>query len=152
MENNKRLQKYAFDDFTYVVNFKTYEDAVEFARENQGDLVEVGFTDGNDNPRPNKEANLMEAKKPFRVGLSAEYEILYSDHPKFQEMAEEVLEHLKVKENDIAPEDWLSDQNIAAGDRIIIIKDGELNTVTTRERIKYLMHGNLYELAVKIRN
>ena len=54
------------------------------------------------------------------------------------------------KENDVAPEDRIADQNIAAGDRIIILKDGEINTVTTKERIKYLMQGNLYEIAVKI--
>ena len=59
---------------------------------------------------------------------------------------------MKQKENDVLPEDWLSDQNIAAGDRIIIIKDGEVNTVTTRERIKFLMRGNVYEIAVKIAN
>ena len=67
-------------------------------------------------------------------------------------MAEVILEDMKQKENDVLPEDWLSDQNIAAGDRIIIIKDGEVNTVTTRERIKFLMRGNVYEIAVKIAN
>ena len=58
--------------------------------------------------------------------------------------------YLISKENDIAPEDWLADQNIATGDRIIVLRDGEVNTVTTRERIKFLMRGNLYELAVKV--
>ena len=57
---------------------------------------------------------------------------------------------MKVFENDVAPEDWLADQNNAKGDRIIILKNGEINTVTTKERIKYLMQGNLYELAVKV--
>ena len=84
-----------------------------------------------------------------RQGLDPEYKVLYSDDPKFQEMAEVLLEEMKKKENDVAPEDWLDDQNIAPGDRIIIVKNGEVNTVTTRERIKYLMRGNVYELAVK---
>ena len=47
------------------------------------------------------------------------------------------------------PEDILSDQNIAPGDRIIITDESGVNTVTTRERIKFLMRGNVYELAVK---
>ena len=57
---------------------------------------------------------------------------------------------MKRKENDVAPEDWLADQNIAPGDRIIILRDGSINTVTTRERIKFLMAGKLYEIAVKL--
>ncbi len=52
-------------------------------------------------------------------------------------------------ENDMLPEDILSDQNIAPGDRIIITDESGVNTVTTRERIKFLMRGNVYELAVK---
>ena len=89
-------------------------------------------------------------KKTFKVGLDPEYQVLYSYDERFQELAEQILEQMKEKENDVAPEDWLADQNIAQGDRIIIMKDGEVNTVTTRERIKFLMRGNLYELAVKV--
>ena len=58
----------------------------------------------------------------------------------------------KEADNDMFLEDILSDQNIAAGDRIIIVDDKKINTITTRERIKFLMGGNLYELAVKIGN
>lgn len=152
MKNNERLQKYEFDNYTLVTNFEEYNDAVNYAAEKGGELVEVGFTDGHDNPEPNSTGHLKELKKTFRVGLDPEYEVLYSDHPKFQEMAEVVLEEMKQKEDDTAPEDWISDQNIAHGDRIVIIKNGEINTVTTRERIKYLMRGNLYELAVRIPN
>lgn len=152
MSDTDRLQKYVFDEYTIVTNFEKYTDAVSYASSHQGELVEVGFTDGADNPLPDDSANLLESKRTFRVGLDPEYEVLYSDDEKFQEMAETILEHLKEKENDIAPEDWISDQNIAPGDRIIVIKDGEVNTVTTRERIKFLMRGNVYELAVKVQN
>ena len=152
MSNTDRLQKYVFDDYTIVTNFEKYTDAVSYASNHQGELVEVGFTDGADNPLPDDSANLLESQRTFRVGLDPEYEVLYSDDERFQEMAETILEHLKEKENDIAPEDWISDQNIAPGDRIIVIKDGEVNTVTTRERIKFLMRGNVYELAVKVQN
>lgn len=152
MENTERLQKYEFENYTIITNFETYNDAVDYASDKGGELVEVGFTNGHDNPEPNASGHLVELKKTFRVGLDPEYQVLYSDDAKFQEMAEVILENMKEKENDIAPEDWISDQNIAQGDRIIIIKNGDVNTVTTRERIKYLMRGNLYELAVRIEN
>lgn len=152
MEGNERLQKYEYDEYTVVTNFETYEDAVNYAAENHGELIEVGFTDGSDNPMPNTEGNLMAEKRTFRVGLDPDYKVYYSSDEGFQEMAENILEEMKKKENDVAPEDWIADQNIATGDRIIVVKDGEVNTVTTRERIKFLMRGNLYELAVKVPN
>lgn len=152
MENTEKLQRYEFDNYTIVTNFEEYNDAVNYATQKNGELLEVGFTDGADNPLPNSDGNLIGLQKTFRVGLDPEYEVLYSDDARFQEMAQKILEDMKEKENDIAPEDWLSDQNIATGDRIIIVKDGEVNTVTTRERIKFLMRGNVYEIAVKIPN
>ena len=149
MESTERLQRFAYDDYTVVTNFETFADAENYANEKGGELIEVGFTDGSDNPMSNTTGNLIADRKTFRVGLDPEYQVIYSDDPKFQEMAEIILEDMKEKENDVAPEDWIGDQNIAPGDRIIIVKNGEVNTVTTRERIKYLMRGNVYELAVK---
>ena len=152
MSNTERLQKYVFENYTYVTNFENFNDAVDYAANHEGVLEKVGFTDGADNPVSDSTGDLINSQRTFRVGLDPEYKVLYSDDEKFQEMAEVILEHLKEKENDIAPEDWMSDQNIAPGDRIIIIKDGDVNTVTTRERIKFLMRGNVYELAVKVQN
>ncbi len=150
--NTDRLQEYAYDDYKVVTNFETYNDAVQYANETGGEMIEVGFTDGSDNPMPNDTAKLMESQTPFKVGLDPMYEVLYSSDERFQEMAETILEDMKSKENDVAPEDWISDQNIATGDRIIVLRDGEVNTVTTRERIKFLMRGNLYEIGVKVPN
>lgn len=151
-DHKSRLQEYAYDDYKVVTNFETYEDAVKYAGESGGELIEVGFTDGSDNPMPNDKAQLIANKKPFRVGLDPEYDVLYSEDERFQDMAQAILVDIKEKENDIAPEDWLGDQNIATGDRIIVLKNGEVNTVTTRERIKFLMGGKLYELGVKVPN
>lgn len=147
-----RLQEYAYDDYKVVTNFETYDDAEQYARETGGEMIEVGFTDGSDNPMPNDTAKLMETRKPFRLGLDPMYEVIYSEDERFQEMAQNILEDMKEKENDVAPEDWIADQNIATGDRIIVLRDGEVNTVTTRERIKFLMRGNLYEIGVKVPN
>ncbi len=152
MENKERLQEYHYDDYKVVTNFETYEDAVQYAAETGGEMVEIGFVDGSDNPLADDTAQLMKIKKPFRVGLDPEYTVYYSEDEGFQEMAQNILEEMKELEDDTLPEDWIDDQNIATGDRIIIVKDGEINTVTTRERIKYLMRGNLYEIAVKLPN
>ena len=150
MENKERLQEYVYDDYKVVTNFETYEDAVHYAAETGGEMVEIGFVDGSDNPLADDTAQLMNIKKPFRIGLDPEYTVYYSEDEGFQEMAQNILEEMKELEDDTLPEDWIDDQNIATGDRIIIVKDGEINTVTTRERIKYLMRGNLYEIAVKL--
>ncbi|RNA60494.1 hypothetical protein D1631_18565 [Chryseobacterium nematophagum] len=148
--DTSRLQEYSFEDYKVITNFKTFEEAQAYASESNGELVEVGFTDQADNPLRDNSEHLIEKKIPFLVELPPEYTVIYSSNEAFQEWAAKVLEALKEKENDIAPEDWLSDQNIAPSDRIIILKNGELNTVTTRERIKYLMRGKVYEIAVKI--
>lgn len=150
MEKEERLQTYDYEQYTVVTNFETYTDAVNYAQENNGELVEVGFTDGSDNPMPNTEGNLIAEQRTFKVGLGEEYKVYYAEDEGFQQMAEDMLESLKKKEDDDTPEDWLADQNIAPGDRIVIVKNGEVNTITTRERIKFLMRGSLYELAVKV--
>ncbi|ODM51336.1 hypothetical protein [Elizabethkingia meningoseptica] len=148
--NKKKLQEYKLDDYKLVLNFATFVDAESFAKEHSGSLIEVGFTDGADNPLPDNTAKLIESRVVFKVGLPAGYEVLYSHDEKFQELAENILEAMKEKESDVAPEDWLADQNIAPDDRIIVLRDGSINTITTRERIKFLMRGNLYEVAVKL--
>ncbi|ACU07040.1 hypothetical protein FIC_00585 [Flavobacteriaceae bacterium 3519-10] len=150
MDKNERLQKYDYEEYTVVTNFETYDDVMAYAQEHNGEVTEVGFTDGSDNPMPNTDGNLMAEGRTFKVGLDKEYKVYYAQDAEFQTMAEDMLEKMKKKENDDSPEDWLADQNIAPGDRIIIVKDGEVNTVTTRERIKFLMRGSLYELAVKV--
>lgn len=150
MDKKERLQRYEFEEYTVITNFETYEDVINYAQEKSGEIIEVGFTDGADNPTPNTDGNLLAEKRTFKVGLAPEYKVFYSHDEGFQDMAEEILEEMKKQEDDTLPEDWLADQNIATGDRIIVTKDGEVNTVTTRERIKFLMRGNLYELAVKV--
>lgn len=150
--NTDRLQKYEFENYTIVTNFETYQDAVEYQASHGGEMLEVGFTDGADNPVPNDYARLMEIRRPFQVGLDSDYEVIYSDDERFQKMAMDIQERQRELSGEVLPEDYLADQNFADGDKLIILKDGEINTVTTRERIKFLMRGNLYELAVKIGN
>ncbi len=73
----------------------------------------------------------------------------YSYDETFQDLAKTLQYQKKEANSDMLLEDVLSDQNLA-GDRIIIVDNGVINTITTRERIKFLMGGNLYELGVKV--
>lgn len=81
-----RLQKYEFENYTLTTNFATYDDALNYANETKGELIEVGFTDGSDNPLPNNSANLIEDKKTFKVELPfhTNYEVLYSEQKVFR--------------------------------------------------------------------
>ncbi|NAW51634.1 hypothetical protein GNY06_09685 [Elizabethkingia argentiflava] len=147
--HQEKLQEYKFEDYSLTLNFETFKDAEQYAKEYKGKLIEVGFKDGADNPMPDDSARLIPSRTVFKVELPSQYEVIYSHDERFQELAHLILEGLKQIKGDIAPEDWIADQNIAPDDRIIILKDGEINTVTTRERIKFLMRGKLYEVAVQ---
>ena len=151
METKEILQTYRFDDFIFVTNFKTFNDAEEYAFKNNGELVEIGFIDGADNPELTTNANLIEERKPFKVELPySTYNVYYSYDDFFQEIAKSLQFQKKRLEDDMFLEDIWADQNIAQGDRILIVDNGEIVTITTKERIKYLMGGHLYEVAVKL--
>ena len=37
--NTDRLQEYAYDNYSVITNFETYEDAVAYAQERGGELI-----------------------------------------------------------------------------------------------------------------
>ena len=150
MSNEEKLQTYEYPDYNVVMNFESFDSVISYAQEHNGEIIEVGFLDGTDTLTETSDANLIQNKCLFSVAIGPEYEVVFSDDERFQEYADTVLKDMKLFENDIAPEDWIADQNLAQGDRIIILKNGEINTVSTKERIKYLMRGNVYEVAVKV--
>ena len=50
-------------------------------------------------------------------------------------------------------EQYIADFKIETGeDPVIVLKNNEFESVTTRERAKYLKHANVYEIAVKVSN
>lgn len=59
-ENNKKLNKYELESQTIFTGFSTFEEAEEYANNEGGTVVEVGFKDGNDNPQITTEAGLVE--------------------------------------------------------------------------------------------
>lgn len=151
METKEILQTYKFDDFIFVTNFKTFNDAEEYAFKKKGELVEIGFIDGADNPELTTKANLIAERKPFKVELPySNYNVYYSYEVYFQDLAKTLQFQKKRLEDDMFLEDIWADQNIAHGDRILIVDNGEIVAVTTKERIKFLMGGHLYEVAVKL--
>ena len=151
MKTEDLLQKYEFEDEIFVTNFKSFDDALKYAKKHEGELTEVAFLDGNDTPQLSEKAHLVEEKKTFKVEIPGKnYDIYYSYEDNFQELLNTLQFHYKRLDNDMYPEDILADQNLASGEKILILDKGALVTITTRERIKYLMRGNVYELAVKI--
>ena len=85
METKEILQSYKFDDFIFVTNFKTYNDAVEFAQEKEGELIEIGFLDGADNPEITNKGNLINERKPFKIDMPYnDYDVYYSYDNTFQ--------------------------------------------------------------------
>ena len=151
MKTEDLLQKYEFEDEVFVTNFKSFVDAEKYATEHGGELTEVAFLDGHDTPELSGKAHLVEERKTFKVEIpNKNYDIYYSYEDTFQELLKTLQYHQKRLENDMYLEDILADQNLASGEKILILDKGTLVTITTRERIKYLMKGHVYELAVKI--
>jgi len=75
---NQKLNRYELDDKIVYTGFSSYQDAEECAHKKNGELVEVGFKDGNDNPEICNEANLLEKKLHFFVDAGDEYKFIHS--------------------------------------------------------------------------
>ena len=60
--NQKKLIKYRLAGLEITVGFPRYRDAESYAALQGGEVVEVGFLDGNDNPEITYEAGLLEKK------------------------------------------------------------------------------------------
>ncbi|WP_449399417.1 hypothetical protein [Chryseobacterium wanjuense] len=57
---NQKLNRYVLDNQIVYTGFSSFKDAEECAQKKGGELVEVGFKDGNDNPEICNEAGLVE--------------------------------------------------------------------------------------------
>ena len=64
--SNERLKKYELGNDVIYVGFASYEDAENYAREHNGELKEIGFTDGNDNPFFTNDGHLIENKQIYQ--------------------------------------------------------------------------------------
>jgi len=154
METNafdQKLNRYEFDDTIIYTGFSSYQDAEEYAQKKNGKLVEVGFKDGNDNPEIGNEANLIEKKLHYVVDAGDEYKFIHSSDPGFKKYADE-LQKIKAKLLESPPDErYLANFEIEnTEDPIIVIKNDHFESVTSRERSKYLKHANVYEIGVSV--
>lgn len=147
--NTEKLVKYEMEGQEILVGFPNFETAETYAAQNLGTLVELAFTDGNDNPQLNKEAGLISGKKHFFVQAGPEYRFIHSADPEFREYADK-LQELKSDLKDESPEEkYFSNAEIEiAEDPIIVLKNNEFESVTSRERSKYLKQANVFEIGV----
>lgn len=153
MENKakEQLRRYELSDAILMTGFGSYQSALDYAKEHQGEVVETAFTDGNDNPVISDAQKLIEKQLHFVVEAGPEYQFIHSSDPGFREYADEIQ---KVKSDMVgfSPEEkFISNGEIEiAEDPIIVLKNNHFESVTSRERSKYLKQANVYEIGVKI--
>lgn len=148
-ESKKKLNKYELESQTIFTGFSTFEEAEEYANNEGGTVVEVGFKDGNDNPQITTEAGLVEKKLHYFVDAGNEYKFIHSSDPGFKQYADE-LQKLKAKQQQSPPDErYLANFEIEnTEDPIVVLKNDEFESVTSRERSKYLKHAHVYEIGV----
>ncbi|MEC3875366.1 hypothetical protein [Chryseobacterium salviniae] len=154
METNafdQKLNRYELDSTIVYTGFSSFKDAEEYAQQKNGELVEVGFKDGNDNPEISNEAGLIDKKLHFFVDAGKEYKFIHSSDPGFKEYADE-LQKIKAKLMQSPPDErYLTNFEIEnTEDPIVVIKNDHFESVTSRERSKYLKHAKVYEIAVSV--
>ncbi|MPS64931.1 MAG: hypothetical protein DI622_10625 [Chryseobacterium sp.] len=148
---NQKLNRYVLDDQIVYTGFSSYDDAEQCAQKKGGTLVEVGFKDGNDNPDICNEAHLIEKKLHYYVDAGDEYKFIHSSDPGFRKYADE-LQKIKAKLLQSPPDErYLANFEIEnTEDPIVVLKNNHFESVTSRERSKYLKHARVYEIGVAL--
>lgn len=148
---NQKLNRYVLDNQIVYTGFSSYNDAEQCAQKKGGTLIEVGFKDGNDNPEICEEANLIEKKLHYYVDAGDEYKFIHSSDPGFRKYADE-LQKIKASNDKTSPDErYLANFEIEnTEDPIIVLKNNHLESVTSRERSKYLKHACVYEIGVAV--
>lgn len=149
---NQQLRKYTLSDSTIYTGFASFPDAQKYAETNGGNLVEVGFLDGNDNPQITNEAGLIENQMHYSVDAGPEYKFIHSSDQAFRKYADDLQ---KIDSNEIkkfSPEEkYMSNGELEiTEDPIIVLKNDQFESVTSRERSKYLKHAKVYEIGVEM--
>ncbi|MFC3160895.1 hypothetical protein SAMN05443633_105263 [Chryseobacterium arachidis] len=148
---NQKLNRYVLDNQIIYTGFSSFKDAEECAQKKGGELVEVGFKDGNDNPEICKDCDLIEKKLHYYVDAGPEYKFIHSSDPGFRKYADE-LQKIKAKLQQSPPDErYIANFEIEnAEDPIVVIKNDHFESVTSRERSKYLKHAHVYEIGVSL--
>ncbi|RNA63255.1 hypothetical protein D1631_15635 [Chryseobacterium nematophagum] len=148
---NQKLNRYILNNQIVYTGFSSFKEAEECAQKKEGVLVEVGFKDGNDNPEITTEAGLIEKKLHYYVDAGEEYKFIHSSDPGFRKYADE-LQKIKSNEKQYSPEEryFVNFEIENVEDPIIVIKNDHFESVTSRERSKYLKHAKVYEIGVAV--
>ena len=114
-----------------------------------GKVVEAGFRDGNDNPENTSDGGLLEKKLQYFVDAGPEYKFIHTCDPGFRHYVDE-LQKIKAKIDRLSPEKkYISNAEIEiVKDPFIVLKNNHFESVTSREKSKYLKHAKVYEIAV----
>ncbi|WP_312077364.1 hypothetical protein [Chryseobacterium sp.] len=152
METNseKKLNRYEIGNQVLYTGFGSFNDAEKYAADHSGNLVEVGFKDGNDNPQVTEnEAGLLDKKLHYFVDAGPEYKFIHSSDPGFKKYADE-LQKIKASNDKSSPEEryFANFELENSEDPIVVLKNDHFESVTSRERSKYLKHANVYEIGV----
>ena len=149
---NQQLRKYTLSDSTIYTGFASFSDAQKYAETHGGNVVEVGFLDGNDNPQITNEAALIENQMHYSVDAGSEYKFIHSSDPAFREYADDLQKFDSNELKKLSPEEkYFSDGELEiAEDPIIVLKNDQFESVTSRERSKYLKLAKVYEIGVKM--
>jgi hypothetical protein len=148
---NQKLNRYVLDNQIVYTGFSSFKDADECAQKKGGTLVEVGFKDGNDNPEICQDADLIEKKLHYSVDAGPEYKFIHSSDPGFRKYADELQKIKSNKEQKSPEERYFANFEIEnIEDPIIVIKNDHFESVTSRERSKYLKHAKVYEIGVAL--
>lgn len=112
-------------------------------------VVEAGFRDGNDNPENTSDGGLLEKKLQYFVDAGPEYKFIHSSDPRFRHYVDE-LQKIKAKIDRLSPEKkYIPNAAIEmVKDPFIVLKNNHFESVTSREKSKYLKHAKVYEIAV----
>lgn len=146
-----QLNKYELDNNDIYTGFSDYDEAENFSIAENGTLSEIAFKNGNDNPEITNEAGLLENKIHFAANAGPEYKFIHSADPKFQEYASHVMdEESKLKHEDIQEKYFAPGNAGMKEDSVIVLKNGLVESVTSRERAKYLKHAKVYQIGVVI--
>ncbi|MCW3162408.1 hypothetical protein [Chryseobacterium oryctis] len=148
---NQKLNRYELNNQIVYTGFSGFKDAEDCAKAKGGTLVEVGFKDGNDNPQITNEAGLLEKKLHYFVDAGNEYKFIHSSDPGFRQYADE-LQKIKANQDKASFEErYFANFEIEnVEDPIIVIKNDHFESVTSRERSKYLKHAKVYEIGVAL--
>lgn len=147
--NSEKLSIYRLNNEKIVTGFARFVDAEDYVRKYGGKVVEVGFRDGNDNPEITDEGGLIENKLHFFVEAGSEYRFIHSADPSFREYAHYLQERKAELTDESLEEKYFVNAEIEiAEDPIIVLKNNEFESVTSRERSKYLKHAKVYEIGV----